>query len=278
VNTIRALVEKGRCQPLLPLTSNAVAFYRGPEEGFAWLFASEYAGSDLEQYDSEGWTLLNDAAFNFGWWTQSCVEDPAVSWQTLYLLRAGADPHMRTSEGGMTPLDTFLRGCTANSIDHARNWLEVLKDAGLDLHKYADQERHLHNPEHYSRSTWDDELWKWIPSKRRVVYKYGTSPTELDIWLEDYDALGWFHCGRYDLDVFQFSSTIESKLRWIELNARDNAGDEVEEWKELQEHHQAPASPPRRAIVNLLQSRWFQFLILSFLLNYFLHMYLNHLQ
>jgi hypothetical protein len=53
VNTIRALVERGRCQPLLPVTSNAVAFYSGPEEGFAWLFASEYAGIDLEDRNSE---------------------------------------------------------------------------------------------------------------------------------------------------------------------------------------------------------------------------------
>lgn len=80
VNTIRALVEKGHCQPLLPLTSNTVAFYRGPEEGFAWLFASEYACVDLEEHDSEGWTLLGDAAFNFGWWCQLGIDDPAIGW------------------------------------------------------------------------------------------------------------------------------------------------------------------------------------------------------
>jgi len=277
VNTIRALVERGRCQPLLPLTSNAMAFYRGPEEGFAWLFASEYAGSDLEQYDSEGWTLLTDAAFNFGWWTQSCVEDPAVSWQTLYLLRAGADPHLRTTEGAMTPLDTFLRGSTAHCIDHARHWLEVLREVGLDLHKYADEEQRLHSPEQYLRNIWDDELWRWIPSKKRVVYRYGSNSSDLEIWLEDYDALTWFHCGRYDLEIFQICSAMDSKSRWIELNSRDIVSNDTEEEEDIAVDRTQKFSL-RREIYNRIQSRWFSIFMFSLVLNYLFHLYLFHLQ
>jgi hypothetical protein len=53
VNTIRALVEVGQCQPLLPTTSNKVAYYRGLEEGLAWLFNAEHSHTDLETLDSE---------------------------------------------------------------------------------------------------------------------------------------------------------------------------------------------------------------------------------
>lgn len=221
VNTIRSLVELGHCQPLLPLTSNAVAFYRGPEEGFAWLFASEYGGVNLEERDSEGWTLLGDAAFNFGWWTQPCVDDPTVAWQSSYLLKAGANPH-GTSGAKLTPLDTFLRSCTRYEIDHASKWLKVLKEAGINLHKYADEEQSLHGNEHFLKLTWDNEIWKWIPTKKRVMYKYGNGNDELEVWVEDFDALSWFRHGRYDLDIFSLISPRESLGRWRDLNAKDN--------------------------------------------------------
>lgn len=149
VDTIRALVERGHCQPLLPITSNAVAFYNGPEEGFAWLFSSEYGSVDLEERDSEDWTLLGDAACNFGWWTRGCSENPAVSWQCLYLLRAGANPHSKSVQARLTPLDSFLRGCTAHQVDHAGKWLQTLSRSGIDLHKYAVEEQRLHYPEHF---------------------------------------------------------------------------------------------------------------------------------
>jgi hypothetical protein len=155
VNTIRALVERGRCQPLLPVTSNAVTFYSGPEEGFAWLFSSEYAGVDLEERDTEDWTLLGDAALNFGMWTRLSVENPAVSWQCLYLLRAGANPHATSSEGRITPLDAFLRGCTTHQVEHAGKWLAILAESGIDLDKYATEEQRLHHPEHFLRASWD---------------------------------------------------------------------------------------------------------------------------
>ncbi|RFU33075.1 hypothetical protein B7463_g3303, partial [Scytalidium lignicola] len=213
VNTIRALVEKGNCQPLLPLTSNAVAFYRGPEEGFAWLFASEYACVDLENRDSEGWTLLGEAAFNFGWWSQLGTDDPAIGWQALYLLRAGANPHATSSGSGLTPLDTFLRGCTRYQVEDARGWLQVLCQSGIDLGKYADEEQRIHGHEQYLKSTWDEDLWRWIPTKRRVVYKYGQSSDQLRIWIDDFDALSWFRCGRFDLDIFETCSSAESTLR-----------------------------------------------------------------
>jgi hypothetical protein len=276
VNTIRALVERGRCQPILPVTSNAVAFYRGPEEGFAWLFASEYAGSDIQAYDSEGWTLLNDAAFNFGWRTQLCCDDPAVSWQSLYLLRAGADLHVKTSKGDLTPLDAFMRGCTAHSVDHARKWLQVLKESGVDLHEYAAEEQRLHTPEHYLKRTWDEELRKWIPTKRRVLYRYGNTSSELEISLEDYDALSWFQCGRHDLEIFDLCAPLESILRWKELNARDDLLD-LDKGEMLAGPSKLENLSRRMIIYRLLQTRWFQFLVISLLLNYMFHVYLLHL-
>ncbi|KAG4434123.1 hypothetical protein IFR05_010403 [Cadophora sp. M221] len=222
VNTIRSLVELGHCQPLLPLTSNAVAFYRGPEEGFAWLFASDYAGVNLEERDSEGWTLLGDAAFNFGWWTEPCVDDPTATWQSSYLLKAAANPHRTSAAASLTPLDAFLRSCSRREIDHASKWLKVLKEAGINLHKYADEEQSLHGNEHFLKRTWDDEIWKWIPTKKRVVYRYGEETDELEIWVEDFDALSWFRHGRHDLDIFGLMTPRESLVRWRDLNAKDD--------------------------------------------------------
>jgi hypothetical protein len=153
---------------------------------------------------------LGDAAFNFGWWTQLGVEDPALSWQSLYQLQAGADPHATCAEGRLTPLDAYLRGCTLHQIDHARKWPEVLTLAGIDLHKYAMAECNSHQPQHLLKATWDEELWKRIPAKRRVIYRYGKTSNQLDIWLEDYDAIGWFGVGRYDLVRFSKRASVET--------------------------------------------------------------------
>ncbi|KAH8585381.1 hypothetical protein B0O99DRAFT_488907, partial [Bisporella sp. PMI_857] len=174
----------------------------GPEEGFAWLFRSEYSHVNLEEVDSEGWTLLGDAAFNFGWATQLCVDDPALGWQTRYLIRAGANIHATSTMGALTPLDAYLRGCTAHNVDHAREFIAVLEHCGVDLHAYARKELEIHSGQHFILSTWNNHLWRWVPTKRRVVYKYGKDADQLQIWLEDYDALSWFCCGRFDLEIF----------------------------------------------------------------------------
>lgn len=273
VNTIRALVERGKCQPLLPLTSNAVAFYRGPEEGFAWLYASEYAGVNLEAQDSEGWTLLEDAAFNFGWWTQACVDDPAVCWQSLYLLRAAANPHGMSSPE-ITPLDAFLRGCTANQVEHAQKWLEVLAKSGVDLHEYAKEELKIHGNEQYLLVSWDEEIWKWTPTNRRVAYSFGETSKDLEIWVEDFDALSWFHCGRHDLDIFQFCTPAESLFRWKLLDARRNDALALAQ-KEIDSSSAVGSSKilfSWRHVEAVLQTRWFQMTVFSLLLNYAFHL------
>jgi hypothetical protein len=271
VDTIRALVERGNCRPLLPLTSNTVSFYRGPEEGFVWLFTSEYAGVKLEQRDSEGWTLLGDAAFNFGWWTQLCVEDTALCWQSLYLLRAGVNPHAMSAEGRLTPLDAYLRGCTSHQVEHARKWLDVLKETGINLHKYAKEEQRLHAPEHLLRVTWDEQLFKWIPTKRKVIYKYGEACDQLEIWLEDYDALGWFRGGRYDLDIFQVISSSDSVQRWKELNARDDYTELIE----IEEEARITAFPAHSDIFDIIGARWMYALMFSFAIHYLYLFYKN---
>lgn len=272
VDTIRALVERGHCQPLLPITSNAVAFYNGPEEGFAWLFSSEYGSVDLEERDSEDWTLLGDAACNFGWWTKGCSENPAVSWQCLYLLRAGANPHSKSSQGRLTPLDAFLRGCTAHQVEHAGKWLQTLSQSGIDLHKYAIEEQRLHYPEHFLESAWDEKLWRWIPTKRRVVYQFGDTPDHLDIWLEDYDALSWFSHGQFDLDIFLVCSPVESEARWKKINDVDNII-ELDDEEELQSLLRLSASNPL-GFPSLFSARWVQLLVLSLVLNYLFHIML----
>ena len=206
-----------------------------------------------------------------------CRDDPAVSWQSLYLLRSGTNSHAKTLEGDLTPLDAFMRGCTAHSVDHATKWLQVLKESGIDLHDYAREEERIHAPEHYLKSTWDEELWKWIPTKRRVVYRCGKTSSELEIWLEDYDALSWFQCGRYDLEIFEVFAPFESVLRWKELNARDDLLD-LDKGEALANPIEPENLSRRMIFQRLLQTRWFQFLVSSLLLNYLFHVYLVHLR
>ena len=250
-------MERGRCQPLLLVTSNAVAFYNEPEEGFAWLFSSEYAGVDLEEHDSEDWTLLGDAAFNFGWWAAYGAEDPAVSWQCLYLLRA--NPPAASCEGRLTPLDTFLRGCTRDNVEHAGKWLHTLSQSGIELHQYAIEEQKLHHPEHLLMTSWDEELWKWIPTRRRVVYNFGEKSDQLDIWLEDYDALSWFQSRRFDLENFQVCSPSESDIRWKKLNMRDDLL-EFAVGNKVSEIGHAENSTRFSGLHSLVSARWFPFL------------------
>src|ERR1700733_5644039 len=58
------------------------------------------------------------------------------------------------------------------------------------------------------------------PTKQRVIYRYGEISNQLDIWLEDYNALSWFGVGKYDLEIFQVLSVSQSALRWREINAK----------------------------------------------------------
>jgi hypothetical protein len=271
VDTIRALVERGRCQPLLPVTSNAVAFYRGPEEGFAWLFTHEYAGVNLEERDSEDWTLLGDAAFNFGWWSQLGVDNPAICWQTVYLLRAGADPHSPSVKGRLTPLDAYLRGCTANQAQDASQWLEVIKQTGIDVQKYAKEEQDIHGSEHLLKQIWDEELWRRIPTKRRVVYKYGSDFDDVEIGTEDYDALNWFRSGRHDLEIFDLCSPSESFIRWKLINASYDYIELLEDEKSAL----AIEASPRTAFNTIPLRIWFQFLVTLLATNYVFHLYLS---
>ncbi|KAH8807687.1 hypothetical protein F5884DRAFT_731605 [Xylogone sp. PMI_703] len=268
VDTIRALVEHSRCQPLMPLTSNAVAPYRGPEEGFSWLFNSEYSGANLDDYDSEGYTPLGDAAFNFGWWTELLVDDPPVGWQSCYLLKAGADPHKKSSLSGLTPLDTFLRGCTAHQVDHAAKWLQILSQNGIDLHEYARQEQRLHSDGHYIMVAWDQELFKWIPTKQRVLFEYGETPNDLKIWIEDYDALSWFWCGKYDLDIFDVCSVPQSIQRWKEINSR-NEREDIDVEENMIGSTSSNQAEQKSLLSIFLKPGWL--LIISLLVNYVFH-------
>jgi hypothetical protein len=272
VNTIRALVERGRCQPIIPVTSNAVASYNGPEEGFAWLFSSEYAGVDLEAHDSEDWTLLGDAACNFGRRIKSGVEDPAISWQCLYLLRAGANPHVASCGGQLTPLDSFLRGCTAHHVEYTGKWFEVLSQSGIDLQKYIAEEQKIHWPEHLLKASWDEELWQWIPIKRQVMYSYNESLSKIEIWLEDYDALSWFHHGKFDLEIFQICSPDESFLRWKKINAEKDMP--MPDTEVHFQRNQGGTSRKVHGVVAVVHSMWFQIVVLSFVLHYLFHILL----
>jgi hypothetical protein len=215
VNTIRALVEKGQCQPLLPITSNTIAYYNGPEEGFAWLFNAEYGQADLEALDSEEWTLLGDAAFTFGWWSQ-IVTEVSLGWQSLYLLKRGADPHSENSRRRITPLDAFLRASSAHGIGHARKWLQIVAQSGVNMREYALEEQTLHGPEHCLFGTWDHDLYRWLPVKQKVMYSYGEEPDDVVIWVEPYDALGWFGCGKWDLELLAnpFCGSAATMSRW----------------------------------------------------------------
>ncbi|KAF4633854.1 hypothetical protein G7Y89_g4265 [Cudoniella acicularis] len=264
VNTIRALVERTHCQPLLPL------------------FRSEYSSVNLEDIDSEGWTLLGDAAFNFGWATQLCVDDPPLGWQTRYLIRAGADLHATSTLGRLTPLDAFLRGCTAHGVDHARVFLDVLRRCDGNLQAYARKEQEMHSGEHLIYTSWDNDLWRWIPTKRRVVYEYGESADQLQIWLEDYDALSWFHCGRFDLEIFLVTKPAQSALRWENICKRDD--------KEFLLPSPATMTGSEKSVERVkkwkwtikglmsLTNHWMGFLMLTLVVNYGFHLYLKFLK
>jgi hypothetical protein len=257
VNTIRVLVEKGQCQPLLPVTSNAVAYYRGPEEGFAWLFNAEYENADLAALDSKQWTPLGDAAFNFGWWR-------------------GADPHSQNSQQNITPLDAFLRGSSAYGISNARKWLQVVAQSGLDVLEYAKKEQSLHGSEHCLVGTWDHDLYRWLPTKNLVMYSYGEQPEDLIIWVEPYDALGWFGCGKWDLELLATPScgSVATMTRWRTLNdpilVSPVKSASIEDGL-LQKQDENPKDPG----IKITCERIAVFFILSLAFHYFVHFYIS---
>jgi hypothetical protein len=49
--------------------------------------------------------------------------------------------------GRLTPLAVYFRGSTAHQVEHAGKWLQILSQTGIDLHKYATEERNLHRHE-----------------------------------------------------------------------------------------------------------------------------------
>ncbi|KAI9740789.1 MAG: hypothetical protein M1818_004755 [Claussenomyces sp. TS43310] len=229
---------------------------------------------DLEGLDSESWTILGDAAFNFGSWTQLGVDDAALGWQSLYLLRAGVDPHAKSIGGLLWPLDTYLRGCTAHRVDHATKWLQVSSLTGVNLHEYARTEIDSHKPEHLLQASWDDDVWKWVPIKRRKVYRFGPAPDELEIWIEDYDALSWFKGGKYDLDLSQVLSSSESSTRWKRTNAHQDGFE-----PEVVETEVRIFTESFKTILaskfNVIREKWLIFLIATLRLNYLFHLYLG---
>lgn len=274
VNTIRALVERGFCQPLLPITSNNTDFYRGPEEGFAWLFNSEYGKADLTEVDSEQWTLLGDAAFNFGWCTEAGVDDEPAEWQSLYLLRKGANPHSENAESRMTPLDAYLRGCTAHSVDNASRWLSVISKSGLNLHEYARKEQDVHSSGQFLNTTWDEDLRKWVPIKFRVTFHYGNEPADLMVWIEDYDALGWFGGGKWDMNIFHDYNPMATMERWKNINSRVD----IQQLEESEPHSVLGMGgmlqvPPKKT--RYYQAGWIQLLALSLLVHYIFYLYIH---
>jgi hypothetical protein len=90
------------------------------------------------------------------------------------------------------------------------------------LYKYSTEEQNLHRPEQPLEMSWDDELWWWIDVKRRVLYQFGDTSDQLNIWLEDYDAFRWFVNGRFDLEIVQLWTPLESQARWQRINEVDN--------------------------------------------------------
>ena len=156
-----------------------------------------------------------------------------------------------------------------HQVDHARKWLQIVEMAGINLHEYADREKELHDHEHYLNSTWDDELWSWIPTKKRVSYKYGQDPKQLKIWLEDYDALGWFRCGQYDLDIFQLSTPAERVLRWKNINAPTECLEIITKSAAHKPTQNIVAEPGKSRIY--LPMMWGLALVVTLTLNYFVH-------
>jgi hypothetical protein len=64
-----------------------------------------------------------------------------------------------SSNGRLTPLNAYFRGCTVHQVEHAGKRLQILSQTGIDLYKYATEEQNLHRPEQLLEMSWDEELW-----------------------------------------------------------------------------------------------------------------------
>jgi hypothetical protein len=117
------------------------------------------------------------------------------------------------------------------------------------------------------KNSWDTTLRKWIPTKSRVVYKFGTTPDQVEIWLEDFDALGWFGCGRYDLDIFLVCTTAQSLLRWKQINENYRVKSDLEDV--IGDEHQAIASSTR----TFAWALWSKVLFVSLFVHYVFHLF-----
>lgn len=54
------------------------------------------------------------------------------------------------------------------------------------------------------------------------MYQFGDTSDQLNIWLEDYDAFRWFGNERFDLEIGQLCTPLESQARWQRINEVDN--------------------------------------------------------
>jgi hypothetical protein len=111
-----------------------------------------------------------------------------------------------------------------HQVEHAGKWHEIISRSGLNLYAYVAKEQSLHGAEHFLRTTWDNDLYRWVPTKKRVIYSYGENPEVISIWIEDYDALGWFGCGKWDLELLATPSClpVTTMARWRSINIPAN--------------------------------------------------------
>jgi hypothetical protein len=97
--------------------------------------------------------------------------------------------------------------------------------------------------------------------KGRVIYKFREDTNDLEIWLEDYDALSCFLSGRFDLEIFPVCSSSEFVVRWEKLNAREEMLElaivnEVSQTRQIQNHSRSSA------FHGMTSARWFQILVI----------------
>jgi hypothetical protein len=135
------------------------------------------------------------------------------------------------------------------------------------------EEQNLHQPEHLLERSWDEELRKWIPTKQPVVYHFGNTPDQLQIWLDDYDALSCFRNGRYYLDIFSVCTASESQSRWQRINEVDNKlpVNEQDSTELLLVDKPGGNTSPFQAV---LSARWLQLLVLSLMVHYLFYVLL----
>ncbi|KAG9238580.1 hypothetical protein BJ875DRAFT_511077 [Amylocarpus encephaloides] len=163
----------------------------------------------------------------------------------MYLLKGGADPHQKSGEGRLTPLEAYLRGCTANAVDHAGKRLQVLAQSGIDLHQ--------------------------------VMFWYGETAEELRIWVEDYDALSWFGAGKWDLEIFQVCDISSTLKRWKNINSGIYTI-EVEAVNANDIPVGLTDQIPQGLLQKLSRTRWINLVATTLLFNYLFQLYILKVQ